>query len=97
MGRSVKKGPYVDEKLAKKVSRMDQSGKREPIKTWARASVVLPEFVGHTFSIHNGIRFIAVYITESMVGHKLGEFAATRNFRVHGGRKAEKPEEKGSK
>jgi len=97
MGRSVKKGPYVDERLLKKVKKAEQSGRREPIKTWARSSTVLPEFVGYTFAIHNGMRFIPVYVTESMVGHKLGEFAPSRSFRAHGGRKAEKPEEKGAR
>ncbi len=90
MARSVAKGPYVDEKLVKKVERMERSGRKEPIKTWARRSTVIPEFVGYTFAIHNGMKFIPVYITESMVGHKLGEFAPTRTFRVHSGARAEK-------
>lgn len=84
MSRSLKKGPYVDEKLMKKVMAQKDSDKKEPIKTWARASAVAPEFVGHTFAVHNGKIFISVYITESMVGHKLGEFSPTRTFRSHG-------------
>ena len=90
MARSVAKGPYVDEKLAKKVERMERAGKKEAIKTWARRSTVIPEFVGYTFAIHNGKKFIPVYITESMVGHKLGEFSPTRTFRKHSGTKSEK-------
>jgi len=84
MSRSSKKGPYVDEKLLKKVFKQKSSGEREPIKTWARASQIPPEFVGHTFAIHNGRIFINVYIAEAMVGHRLGEFAPTRTFRGHG-------------
>lgn len=80
----MKKGPYVDEKLLKKVTLQKQSGKIEPIKTWARASQIPPEFVGHRFQIHNGRRFVEVYIGESMVGHRLGEFALTRTFKSHG-------------
>ncbi|MFH1776676.1 MAG: 30S ribosomal protein S19 [Candidatus Omnitrophota bacterium] len=87
MGRSVKKGPYVCEKLVKKVEKM-RKGERRPIKTWSRRSVILPEFVGYTFSVHNGKIFITVFITENMVGHKLGEFAPTRTFRKHSGVKA---------
>lgn len=86
MSRSTKKGPYVDEGLARKVERMIRSGARKPIKTWSRRSTITPDFVGFTFSIHNGKRFISVYITENMVGHKLGEFAHTRTFRKHGTR-----------
>ena len=86
MGRSVKKGPYVDEKLLKKVQKQRMSGGHEPIRTWARACTVIPEFVGHTFQVHNGKMFINVYVTEDMVAHKLGEFAPTRVFRSHGGR-----------
>jgi small subunit ribosomal protein S19 len=85
MGRSLKKGPYIDEKLFKKITEMRE---KRPIKTWARGSIIPPEFVGHTIQIHNGNKFIPVYITENMVGHKLGEFAPTRIFRQHGGRKA---------
>ena len=84
MARSIKKGPYVEDKLLKKVETMDQSGSRRVIKTWSRRSMVLPEFVGHTFAVHNGKNFISVFITENMVGHRLGEFAPTRSFRRHG-------------
>lgn len=88
MSRSTKKGPYVDEKLAKKVEKMIRSGSKKPIKTWSRRSTIAPDFVGFTFSIYNGKRFISVYITENMVGHKLGEFSPTRIFRKHGARTA---------
>jgi len=84
VGRSSKKGPYVDEKLMKKVMAQKQSGKKEPIKTWARASQIAPEFVSHTFSIHNGRAHVNVFVSEPMVGHRLGEFAPTRVFRGHG-------------
>lgn len=84
MARSVKKGPYVEEKLLKKVEKMSRSGEKRPIKTWSRRSMIVPEFVGHTFAVHNGKRFIPVFITENMVGHKLGEFSPTRTFRRHG-------------
>lgn len=84
MGRSSKKGPYVDPKLLKKVLNQKQSGDKTPIKTWSRACVISPEFVGHTFLVHQGKKFIEVFATESMVGHKLGEFAPTRTFRGHG-------------
>ena len=84
MSRSVKKGPFVDEKLLKKVMAQKESGKKEAIKTWARSSVVAPEFIGHTFSVHQGKKFVEVYVTETMVGHKLGEFAPTRTFKGHG-------------
>lgn len=84
MSRSTKKGPYIDEKLAKKVMAQKESGKKEPIKTWARRSQIPPEFVGHTFLIHQGKNFVSVYVSESMVGHRLGEFAPTRIFRGHG-------------
>ncbi len=84
MARSVKKGPYVEEKLLKKVEKMRRSGEKKPIKTWSRRSMIVPEFVGHTFAVHNGKRFIPVFITENMVGHKLGEFSPTRTFRRHG-------------
>ena len=87
MSRSLKKGPFVDFKLERKVIAMDASGKKNAIKTWARASVIPPEFVGHTFAVHNGNKFIPVYVTENMVGHRLGEFAATRTYRGHGGKK----------
>ncbi len=84
MSRSLKKGPYVDEKLMKKVDRMNLSGDKRVIKTWSRRSMIAPEFVGHTFAIHNGKSFISVFITENMVGHRLGEFSPTRTFRRHG-------------
>jgi small subunit ribosomal protein S19 len=84
MGRSLKKGPYVDEKLLKRIAQLDASRSKEPIKTWARRSTIAPEFVGHTFLVHNGRAHINVYVTEEMVGHKLGEFAPTRTFRGHG-------------
>ena len=84
MTRSAKKGPYVDKKLQKKVLMMKRLNKNEPIKTWARSSQIPPEFVGHKFAVHNGKNFIEVFITESMVGHRLGEFSPTRTFRGHG-------------
>lgn len=84
MSRSVKKGPFIDLKLQKKVIKQKQMGDKSPIKTWARASQISPEFVGHTFAIHNGKVFINVFIQEAMVGHRLGEFAPTRTFRSHG-------------
>ena len=85
MGRSTKKGPFINEKLMKKVAKMNQTGEKKPIKTWARACVIPPEFVGHTFSVHNGRKFLPIYITEQMVGHRLGEFSFTRFFKAHGG------------
>ena len=88
MGRSTKKGPYVDVKLLRKVQKMQDSGIRDPIKTWARASTIVPEFVGYTFLVHNGRTHLKVFVTEDMVGHKLGEFAATRTFRGHSGKRA---------
>ncbi len=88
MARSIKKGPYVDVKLEKKVDAVNEGGaKKGVIKTWSRRSTITPDFVGHTFAVHNGNKFIPVYVTEYMVGHKLGEFAPTRNFRGHGGSK----------
>lgn len=84
MARSLKKGPYIDERLLKKIIRAKKEGRREPIKTWARASSVSPEMVGLTIAVHNGRTHIPVFITEAMVGHKLGEFAPTRTFRTHG-------------
>lgn len=83
MPRSLKKGPYVDEKLYRKVEKLTQMNRREPIKTWARACTIVPEFVGHTFLVHNGKMFHNVFVTEDMVGHKLGEFSPTRVFRGH--------------
>ena len=85
MARSIKKGPYVEDSLLKKVEKMNASGKKLPIKTWSRRSMVLPEFVGHTFAIQNGKQHMPVFITENMVGHRLGEFANTRTFKAHGG------------
>lgn len=84
MARSSKKGPYIDKKLLKKVLRQKEKGERLPIKTWARASQIPPEFVGHRFLVHNGRTFIEVFVTEDMVGHRLGEFSPTRTFRGHG-------------
>jgi small subunit ribosomal protein S19 len=88
MGRSLKKGPYVDEKLIKKINQMNQTGQKKVVRTWARACTVVPEMVGHTVAVHNGKKFIPVFLTENMVGHKLGEFAPTRTFRSHGGKTA---------
>ncbi|MCZ6635845.1 MAG: 30S ribosomal protein S19 [bacterium] len=84
MARSIKKGPFVDPNLHKKIDNMNKSGDKRVIQTWARRSTISPEFVGHTLAVHNGNKFIPVYITENMVGHKLGEFAPTRNYRGHG-------------
>lgn len=85
MSRSLKKGPYVDERLLERVLRLEDAGRKESLKTWARRSDIVPEFVGHTFMVHNGKTFVKVYVTEDMVGHKLGEFAPTRLFRGHSG------------
>ena len=90
MARSLKKGPFIDPKLDKKVQKMNESGKKRTIKTWARRSMISPDFVGHTLAVHNGKNFIPVYVTENMVGHKLGEFAPTRNYRGHAGSKKDK-------
>lgn len=87
MGRSIKKGPYCDPKLMKKVQKTKESTKKEVIKTWSRRSTIFPDFIGLTFAVHNGKDFIPVYVTEEMVGHKLGEFALTRKFTGHGGNK----------
>ncbi|MEO8452867.1 MAG: 30S ribosomal protein S19 [Gemmatimonadota bacterium] len=96
MARSVKKGPYVQDSLLKKVAGLNNRNAKQVMKTWSRASVILPEFVGHTFAVHNGNKFIPVYVTENMVGHKLGEFSPTRTFRGHSGKlvadKKAKPE-----
>jgi small subunit ribosomal protein S19 len=86
MGRSLKKGPFINPKLFHKVEKQNMMGTKEPIKTWARACTVIPEFVGHTFLVHNGKAHIKVFVTEEMVGHRLGEFAPTRTFRGHGGK-----------
>jgi small subunit ribosomal protein S19 len=88
--RSVKKGPFVDESLMKKVEAMNTAGDKKILKTWSRRSTITPDFVGHTMAVHNGKKFIPVYVTENMVGHKLGEFSPTRTFKAHGGSKAEK-------
>ena len=87
MARSIKKGPFVDESLMKKIVKLNESTKREVVKTWSRRSTIFPDFVGHTIAVHNGKDFIPVYITEDMVGHKLGEFALTRKFGGHAGQK----------
>ena len=90
MPRSVKKGPYIDYKLADKVSKLNETNQKTIIKTWSRASTITPDFVGHTIAVHNGNKMIPIFITENMVGHKLGEFSPTRIFRGHPGTKAEK-------
>ncbi len=90
MGRSLKKGPFVDPKLLTKVEKLDQRGAREPLRTWSRACTIIPEFVNHTFMVHNGRNFTKVFVTEDMVGHKLGEFAPTRTFRGHTNKKEAK-------
>ncbi len=87
MARSIKKGPYVDHNLDDKVAKMNESGDRSVIKTWSRRSTILPDFVGHTFAVHNGNKFIPVYVSENMVGHKFGEFSPTRNFKGHSSKK----------
>ena len=87
MARSIKKGPFVDDSLMKKVEKVKSSGKREVIKTWSRRSMVIPEFVGLTIAVHNGRKFIPVFVTEDMVGHYLGEFSPTRTFRLHSGQR----------
>ena len=84
MSRSLKKGPFIDYKLENKVLVLNESGKKSVVKTWARASMISPDFVGHTIAVHNGNKFIPVFVTENMVGHKLGEFAPTRTYRGHG-------------
>ena len=90
MARSLKKGPFIDSHLMNKVKKVNESGKKEVIKTWSRRSTIYPEFIGHTFAVHNGKEFIPVYVTEDMVGHKLGEFAPTRKFGGHGEDKGKK-------
>ena len=90
MARSVKKGPYVVESLVKKIENLNRSGEKRVLKTWARRCTILPDFVGHTLAIHNGNKFLPIYVTENMVGHKLGEFVPTRVFRGHGQHVAEK-------
>ena len=90
MPRSLKKGPYVDPKLMKKIDKMNDNNDRNVLKTWSRRSTITPDFIGHTLAVHNGRKFIPVYVTENMVGHKLGEFSATRTFRSHSGDKKDK-------
>jgi len=90
MARSVKKGPYIDAALSRKIDKLNNDSKKEVVKTWARRSTIPPEFVGHTIAVHNGKKFIPVYVSENMVGHKLGEFSPTRTFRGHGGKLAER-------
>lgn len=99
MSRSLKKGPFIDTPLLEKIEAMNAANEKKVVKTWSRASTILPEFVGHTFAVHNGNKFIPVYVTENMVGHKLGEFSPTRLFRGHAGQKtdAKKPGGKGGK
>lgn len=92
MSRSAKKGPYVDERVSKKVQRLNETNQKKIIKTWSRACVISPEFVGHTFGVHNGKQHIPVFVTEQMVGHRLGEFAHTRKFKGHGGKLAKATE-----
>ena len=87
MARSAKKGPYVQDSLAEKITKIKEGGKRETIKTWSRRSLITPEFVGMTFAVHNGKKFISVFVTENMVGHRLGEFSPTRTFRLHSGQR----------
>jgi small subunit ribosomal protein S19 len=89
----MKKGPFVDPKVLQKIMKQKDTGARMPIKTWARSCIIAPEFVGHKFDVHNGNKFIEVYVTEDMVGHKLGEFAITRIFRAHGGASSRKEKE----
>lgn len=84
MARSVKKGPFVDSHLMKKVDKLNRTNSKQPVKTWSRRSMIVPEFIGHTFSVHNGKAFTNVFVTENMVGHRLGEFTLTRTFRSHG-------------
>jgi small subunit ribosomal protein S19 len=83
--RSIKKGPHVSEKLFKRVDQMNQAGDKKIVKTWSRASMIVPDFIGHTLAVHNGKKFIPVYVSENMIGHKLGEFSVTRTFKGHGG------------
>lgn len=90
MGRSLKKGPYVDPRVFEKVEKLDTRGSKDPIKTWSRSCTIIPEFVGHTFMVHNGKVHLKVFVTEDMVGHKLGEFSPTRTFKGHGGKGGKK-------
>lgn len=91
MGRSIKKGPYCDVRLLKKVQAVEQSGKKSVVKTWSRRSTIIPDMIGVTLAVHNGNKFIPVYVTENMVGHKLGEFAPTRTFKGHSGNRKDEP------
>lgn len=90
MARSLKKGPFIDQKLQAKIDLLNQAKKKRVVKTWARRSVIPPDFVGHTLAVHNGKKFLPVFVTENMVGHKLGEFSPTRTFRSHGGKKTDR-------
>jgi len=90
MARAIKKGPFIDQNLAKKIEKLNRDNKKVVVKSWARRSTIPPDFVGHTIAVHNGIKFIPIYVSENMVGHKLGEFASTRTFRGHSGKLAEK-------
>ncbi len=90
MSRSIKKGPFVDEHLAKKVQKLNDSNEKKIVKTWSRRSTIVPDFIGHTFNVHNGKKFVPVYVSENMVGHKLGEFCPTRTFKGHSGKLKEK-------
>jgi small subunit ribosomal protein S19 len=90
MARSLKKGPYLDKKLVGRIEELNKTSQKKVVKTWARRSMIPPEFVGHTIAVHNGRKFLPVFVTENMVGHKLGEFSPTRTFRAHGGKKTEK-------
>ena len=90
MARSVKKGPFVDDHLMKKIAELNKRGEKKVIKTWSRRSTITPDFIGHTIAVHNGNKFVPVYITENMVGHKLGEFSPTRTYRGHGGKLVER-------
>jgi small subunit ribosomal protein S19 len=88
MGRSLKKGPFCEERLLKRITQMNEKGEKKVVRTWSRSSTVMPEMIGHTIAVHNGKKFVPVYLTENMVGHKLGEFSITRTFRSHGGKTA---------
>ena len=90
MGRSTKKGPFVEERLLRRIQQMNESGSKQMIKTWSRSSTIFPDMVGHTIAVHDGRKHVPVFVSESMVGHKLGEFAPTRTFRAHSGSKAER-------
>lgn len=96
MGRSLRKGPFVEHHLQDKVTKMNMTGAKKPIKTWSRRSMILPEMIGHTFDVHNGKKFISVFVSENMVGHRLGEFAPTRMFKGHGSKKTTEASSSGS-